>query len=145
MEKLIGILPPFTYLAFLLIERVFPGRPLPPVRGWRLKGLVFFALGGALVGGLPRLWAGWARAHRLVDLTWLGTAGGALVAIVVTDLLIYWSHRLRHRLTPLWRLHQMHHSAERMDVAGAFYFHPLETVIFALITTLIAAVVVGVN
>jgi sterol desaturase/sphingolipid hydroxylase (fatty acid hydroxylase superfamily) len=145
MEKLIGILPPLTYLVFLLAERTFPGRPLPPVRGWRIKGLVFFAIGGALVGTLPRLWAGWARAHRLIDLEWLGTVGGALIAIVLTDFLGYWGHRLRHRLTPLWRLHQMHHSAERMDVAGAFYFHPLDTVFFALVTTLVARVVFGVN
>jgi len=39
----------------------------------------------------------------------------------------------------------MHHSAERLDVASAFYFHPLEVVLFAFVTTFIAHIVVGVN
>jgi len=145
MEKVLGILPPLTYLAFLLIERVFPARKLPAVRWWWLKGLVFLSIGGALLGTLPRLWAPWARAHRLVDLEGLGVAGGFVAAIVVTDFLMYWVHRARHRLPFLWRLHQMHHSAERLDVSGAFYFHPLETLLVAFITTFVAAVIVGVH
>ena len=32
MEKVLGLLPPVTYLAFLLAERLFPARPLQPVR-----------------------------------------------------------------------------------------------------------------
>jgi sterol desaturase/sphingolipid hydroxylase (fatty acid hydroxylase superfamily) len=52
----------------------------------------------------------------------------------------YWVHRLRHR-APLWRFHQMHHSAERLDVAGAFYFHPLDTVVFAFLATFLASFV----
>jgi sterol desaturase/sphingolipid hydroxylase (fatty acid hydroxylase superfamily) len=145
MEKVLGLLPPITYLAFLVAERFFPARRFPAVRWWRLKGLLFFAIGGVLVVTLPQLWAGWVRAHRLVNLEWLGTAGGFAVALVVTDFLGYWFHRLRHRLTPLWRLHQMHHSAERLDVAGAFYFHPLETVLFAFVTTFLAQLIVGVS
>jgi sterol desaturase/sphingolipid hydroxylase (fatty acid hydroxylase superfamily) len=145
MEKLIGLLPPATYLIFMVAERLFPARPLPAVRGWRLKGLLFFLLGGAIFGVLPGLWGPWARQHRLLDLEGLGTAAGALVAIVVIDFLIYWVHRLRHQWRPLWRLHQLHHSAERLDVAGAFYFHPLESLLAAFVTTFLAAVLVGVS
>src|SRR6185436_12969888 len=118
MDKVIGVLPPLTYVAFLILERLAPARRLPRVRGWFWKGLLFFALGGALMGALPGLWAGWVRAHRLFDLEGLGVAGGTLVAFVVTDLLAYWYHRLRHQVPLLWRLHQMHHSSERVDVAS---------------------------
>jgi sterol desaturase/sphingolipid hydroxylase (fatty acid hydroxylase superfamily) len=145
MEKVLGLLPLVTYVAFLLAERLAPARSLPPVRGWFWKGLLFFLAGGAIVGGLPGLWAGWVRAHRLLDLEGLGIAGGAIVAIASTDFLVYWFHRLRHRVPALWRLHQMHHSAERLDVASAFYFHPLETVLFALLTTFVAALLMGVH
>jgi len=41
----------------------------------------------------------------------------------------YGYHRAMHRFRPLWRLlHQMHHSAERLDVAGSFWFSPLDMV-----------------
>src|SRR5438105_13126194 len=126
MNKVLAMLPPVTYVAFLITERLFPARPLARIPHWRIKGILFFVLGGALVIGLPALWAPWARAHRLLHLEGLGTLGGAIVAIVATDFLSYWAHRLRH-CQPLWRFHQMHHSAERLDVAAAFYFHPLDT------------------
>jgi sterol desaturase/sphingolipid hydroxylase (fatty acid hydroxylase superfamily) len=144
MDKVLAMLPPVTYFAFLVAERLFPARPLVRIPRWRIKGILFFVLGGAIVTGLPALWAPWARAHRLLDLEGLGTLGGAIVAILVTDLLGYWAHRLRHR-QPLWRFHQMHHSAERLDVASAFYFHPLDTLIFAFVTTFLASFLVGVS
>jgi sterol desaturase/sphingolipid hydroxylase (fatty acid hydroxylase superfamily) len=145
MEKVLGLLPLFTYVAFLLAERLAPARPLPAVRGWFWKGLLFFVAGGAIVGGLPGLWAGWVREHRLLNLEGLGAAGGTIAGLVATDFIIYWFHRLRHRVPFLWRLHQMHHSAERLDAASAFYFHPLETVLFALVTTLAAGLLFGVH
>ena len=95
---------------------------------------------------LPRLWAGWARAHRLIDLEWLGIVGGALVAVVLTDFLGYWGHRLRHRLTPLWRLHQLHHSAERVDVARSFLrTHPLDHGLRCIDATLVVPSCSGSN
>jgi sterol desaturase/sphingolipid hydroxylase (fatty acid hydroxylase superfamily) len=145
MEKVLGLLPVFTFVAFLIAERLAPARPLPVVRGWFWKGLLFFLAGGAIVGGLPGLWAGWVREHRLVNLEGLGVTGGTIAGLVATDFIIYWFHRLRHRVPLLWRLHQMHHSAERLDTASAFYFHPLETVLFAVVTTFVAGLLFGVH
>ena len=145
MEQALSILPPITYLAFIAIEKLFPAQSLTPVRRWRLKGLLFFALGGLIVGALPGLWAPFARAHRLVDLEHLGTPLGFFVALVVGDLLGWLYHRVRHAVTPLWRIHQMHHSAERLDLAGAFYFHPLDSLGFAFVSTFLASFVVGVT
>lgn len=105
MEKLFGILPPLTYVAFLIAETVCPARPLVRVPRWRLKGILFLLIGGIIVNLLPGVWAPWARAHRLLNLEQLPTWAGVLVAIVITDFLLYWAHRLRHR-APLWRFHQ---------------------------------------
>lgn len=144
MEKVFAVLPLLTYLAFAVAEKVFPARSLAPVPRWRLKGILFLVIGGAIVNTLPALWAPWARAHRLLELDRWPLWAAVPVAVIVADFLLYWAHRLRHR-APLWRLHQMHHSAERLDVAGAFYFHPLDTVVFAFVSTFLASFVVGVS
>jgi sterol desaturase/sphingolipid hydroxylase (fatty acid hydroxylase superfamily) len=39
----------------------------------------------------------------------------------------------------------MHHSAERLDTAGAFYFHPIETVLFAFVSTFGTGLLFGVH
>ena len=59
--------------------------------------------------------------------------------MLVYELLVYVWHRTMHRLHWLWRsFHQMHHSAERMDSYGAFYFSPLDIVGFTFLTSLSA-------
>lgn len=145
MSQLLALLPPFLYVGFSIAERVAPAAPLPAVRFWKLKGLLFFFLSGLIAGALPSLWAPWVRAHRLIDLEGLGTMGGALLGIVVTDLFVYWAHRLRHVIRPLWRLHQMHHSVERVDATGAFFFHPVDLLISTVVTTFVASTIVGVG
>ncbi len=38
MEAILSLLIPITFVLMLVLERVFPGRPLPKVRFWALKG-----------------------------------------------------------------------------------------------------------
>jgi sterol desaturase/sphingolipid hydroxylase (fatty acid hydroxylase superfamily) len=74
----------------------------------------------------------------------LGLVGGTLVGILVSELLVYWAHRLHHRVRFLWRwVHQLHHSAERMDVFGAAYFHPFEILEGNVVGVLLFYVVLG--
>jgi sterol desaturase/sphingolipid hydroxylase (fatty acid hydroxylase superfamily) len=48
-----------------------------------------------------------------------------------------------HEFPALWRLlHQMHHSAERLDVASAFWFSPLDMIGWTLLTS-VALTIVG--
>jgi sterol desaturase/sphingolipid hydroxylase (fatty acid hydroxylase superfamily) len=49
-----------------------------------------------------------------------------LLSIVVLDGLIYWQHRLFHRVPFLWRFHRVHHSDPELDVSSAVRFHPIE-------------------
>ncbi|MEX1364235.1 MAG: sterol desaturase family protein [Nannocystaceae bacterium] len=49
--------------------------------------------------------------------------GGGLL---VFELVGYAYHRAAHRVPALWRLHAVHHSAERMDWLASFRQHPLE-------------------
>ena len=52
----------------------------------------------------------------------------ALIAmsVLLLDMLVYWQHRLLHRIPWLWRLHRVHHCDEDFDVSLAVRFHPLE-------------------
>ena len=51
-----------------------------------------------------------------------------------------------HTNEGLWRaFHQMHHSAERVDTYGAFYFSPLDMIGFTLVGSLALALILGVT
>lgn len=53
--------------------------------------------------------------------------GAQIVAmVVVVDFLRYWLHRVCHTWTPLWRLHEVHHSPEILYTLNTARFHPLE-------------------
>jgi sterol desaturase/sphingolipid hydroxylase (fatty acid hydroxylase superfamily) len=51
----------------------------------------------------------------------------ALEVVLLSDILIYWGHRLQHRVGFLWRFHSVHHSAEHLDWLAAHREHPLDT------------------
>ena len=74
---------------------------------------------------LPLLWSEQLARFQLLDLTALGTWGGAVVGLLVYEAGVYFWHRTMHGSDRLWRVfHQMHHSAERLDTYGAFWFSP---------------------
>ena len=143
METLIAILMPVTFLILLALEHSFPARPLPKVRGWLFKGFVFFVLTGTISSVLPVLTAAALGPLQPFHLSGLGTVGGALVGYLAADLLTYGVHRLLHNVPFLWRwAHQMHHSAERLDVAGSNYFHPFDMLILGF-TSVLPVTVLG--
>jgi ornithine lipid hydroxylase len=84
-----------------------------------------FAYGGlyqvsAWLSGTIRvgMWPGsWPIAVQLV------------LALLLTELVQYWVHRTMHRSEPLWRVHSMHHGAERLYWLNAGRIHPFEAVI----------------
>jgi sterol desaturase/sphingolipid hydroxylase (fatty acid hydroxylase superfamily) len=48
------------------------------------------------------------------------------IGVLGADFVRYWVHRLDHTLTPLWRLHALHHADDRPDVTTSFRHHPVE-------------------
>ncbi len=48
------------------------------------------------------------------------------VAVLLLDLMIYWQHRVFHKLPMLWRLHKVHHADRDFDATTALRFHPIE-------------------
>lgn len=56
-----------------------------------------------------------------------------LLSVLLLDCVIYWQHRLFHRIPFLWRLHRVHHSDPELDVSSAIRFHPIEIVLSLVI------------
>ncbi|MBS7456946.1 sterol desaturase family protein [Coralloluteibacterium stylophorae] len=133
------------YGALILWEHLFPARILPLSRLWRLRGLIAFVVFFFLSSYLPLLWSEHLQAAQLVDLTHLGTWAGAGVGLLVYEAGVYAWHRGMHASDVLWRgLHQMHHSAERLDTWGAFWFSPLDMVGWTALSSLCLTLVVGI-
>lgn len=128
MSPWFPLLFPLTFALLSIAEALFPARPLPRVPGWRLLGLSFFVLSGIINSAIPPLWSGFAARLTLFHLASLGTVGGALVGVLAFELANYFWHRARHASATLFRVHQMHHSAERFDVTGSAFTHPIDLV-----------------
>jgi len=145
METIIGVLIPVTFVVALVLERVFPARPLPKVKGWYLGCFVMFLLASALNTVCPGVVTSLLGSHVPLHLGALGVLGGGAVGYLVGDFVSYLLHRLLHNVPWLWRwTHQMHHAAERVDVAGVAYFHPFDVIVQIFATTL-AALLLGIS
>lgn len=87
------------------------------------NGLIFSLLAGA------GLWLHDAMPHgfraSVASQSWLMQA---IEVVLLSDLCVYWGHRLQHRVGWLWRFHSIHHSAEHLDWLAAHREHPVDTV-----------------
>ncbi|MAZ66065.1 MAG: sterol desaturase [Kangiellaceae bacterium] len=100
---------------------------------WRIKAHNLLLV--IISSGLIRLvfpwgllvWGQYVITHTpLPQLNWLPGVAGYVGTILVFDLLIYWQHRLFHRISWLWRLHRVHHTDTALDATTGFRFHPIE-------------------
>lgn len=68
----------------------------------------------------------------------------AVLGILLYELGVYVWHRGMHKNNILWRVfHQMHHSAERLDTYGAFFFSPFDMIGFTLLGTFCFSFIMG--
>lgn len=67
-----------------------------------------------------------------------------IIGLVLLDLIIYWQHRIFHKVPFLWKLHRVHHTDKTLDVSSALRFHPAELFISVLIKFFFV-VVLGIN
>lgn len=134
------------FAGFVVAEWLFRARRQPAVRAWKTMGLVSALLYFAIGTFAPLAWDPILGQHQLIDATALPFALQLVAGYLVLSFLGYWWHRLMHAATPLWRLvHQMHHSAERVDLWGAFYFHPLDMLGWALQASVSLVLVIGLS
>lgn len=125
------------YGALILWESLFPARTLPKAPLWRVRGLAAFVGYFFLSSYLPLLWNGLLQPLQLLDLSRMDAWSSALPGLLVYEAGVYAWHRGMHRSRLLWRgFHQMHHSAERLDAWGAFWFSPLDMVGWTALSSL---------
>ncbi len=134
------------YALLMLWEAVFPARKLPSIPFWRIKGIVFFFFFFFLSTYLPLLYAAWLPESQLIDLSAMHPVAGGVIGILLYELAMYVWHRSMHKNNTLWRVfHQMHHSAERLDTYGAFYFSPFDMLGFTLLSTVCFSFLTGLS
>ncbi|RDI08495.1 sterol desaturase family protein [Flavobacterium sp. AG291] len=138
------------FIAFavcFLIERLNLGWKLPEVPTWtiRVLGVNFIQLGVVLLAGIS--WEKWLSSFSLFHLSsHVSPALGGIIAYFIATFLFYWWHRWRHRSDFLWtRFHQIHHSAQRIEVVTSFYKHPMEMVVNSIIGSLLVYSLLGLN
>lgn len=138
-----------SFLIILLVMMTWeagrPNRTSPVANAKRWRSNFFLVLCGAAVGRLIvptglAVVALYAAEHSFGLLTVIQDRLIALpewfvivLAVVLLDCVIYWQHRLFHRLPWLWCLHRVHHADPHLDASTGLRFHPLEIVISLLI------------
>jgi sterol desaturase/sphingolipid hydroxylase (fatty acid hydroxylase superfamily) len=134
----------FFYLALIVWEAVFPARKLPEIQAWRLKGIISFLVFFFLSTYLPLWYAQWLPVSQLIDLSGINPVEGCIAGILLYEFGMYVWHRTIHKSDWLWKVcHQMHHSAERLDTFGAFYFSPFDMVGWTLLSTVCFSFIAG--
>ena len=133
------------FLFFGLWELVRPARRSAGSLGWKVRGAVAFALYLGVAIHAPFLWEERVAAHRVVDLSGQAWWVQGILAFLSAELVMYAWHRALHQVPALWRIHQTHHSAEEVDLWGAFYFHPLGMLAWTFTGSLALVWVVGVD
>jgi sterol desaturase/sphingolipid hydroxylase (fatty acid hydroxylase superfamily) len=146
MEDIVTLTILGTFIAFLVLDSLRPARAQPELRFWRLTGVAFFVVYSVVATLSPLLWTELLAEHRLIDASALGLVPGVIIGLLALDLASFAWHYALHHVQFLWRwFHQVHHSAERIDTAGAFYFSPLDMIGFTFATSFALVFVVGVS
>jgi sterol desaturase/sphingolipid hydroxylase (fatty acid hydroxylase superfamily) len=128
----------------LAAERLFPGRELPQSPGWTLRAILLNAIQLAVVVLGGHTWSHWLQGPSLFLIDGrLPTLVQGFICWFLGTFIFYWWHRARHGSAVLWRLHQIHHSAARIEGLTSFYKHPLEIAINSILSTAIVFVLLG--
>jgi sterol desaturase/sphingolipid hydroxylase (fatty acid hydroxylase superfamily) len=124
-------------LLFLIswpLERIWRRHPVGVRRLGLRTDLAYAALGpvlqvvslvvAAAVGLLSFAWLPGLAFRPLVTAMpgWLEF----VVAVLLFDLLVYWTHRWSHTVPLFWRFHSVHHSTNHLDWISGFRAHPFD-------------------
>lgn len=122
-----------AFVVTALCETFWPFRalPSPTPRRWTSNSILLaisslvivcvYQISGIALAFTLRL-SRYALLNRIHASYWLRFALG----FAAVDLTGYFGHRLFHSVSPLWRVHQVHHTETDLDLTTGFRFHPIE-------------------
>lgn len=133
-------------LSLIILERIFPDRVLPLVKGWWSRVVVINLMQfGIVILGMVT-WDVWFKTHQSYVIDGYPDFILGFMAYLVITFVFYWWHRVRHDSYVLWVLfHQLHHSASRLETITSFYKHPLEIMLNSLLMGSISYLLLGLN
>ncbi len=130
---LLGLAAGFQCLAWFL------RRPWSPRRAGTLSDVAFFYLhsffsnAALLIAVVALVRLGLQPPDALRDgLQRLPVVAHAIIAFVLSEVVVYWIHRGLHRL-PMWHVHAVHHSSPTLDWLSTYRMHPFEVMAYALV------------
>lgn len=133
-------------LAMLAWESTHGAHPRPQVPGWWPRALLLTANQALVAWIATATWDRWLPQLALCHAGDRGVVPDALLGYFVITFVYYWWHRARHEVPLFWRyLHQVHHSATRIEVATSFYKHPLEILLNGILSSTILYVILGLD
>ncbi|MBS0431371.1 MAG: sterol desaturase family protein [Proteobacteria bacterium] len=136
------------FLVCVLVERTHAGWRLPQVPSWAFRVVAINLAQVAVVMLAGIAWNRWLQGASLLQLhaRGMGDWAGAAIAYFIATFVFYWWHRWRHESDLLWRLfHQIHHSAQRIEVITSFYKHPVEMTIDSIIGSVLVYTLLGLS
>lgn len=68
-----------------------------------------------------------------------------IAGVALLDLVVYWFHRIAHRIPVLWRFHRVHHSDSTLDSSTYFRGHPIEILLWFGSATILAVGLFGLD
>jgi len=127
-------------------EQLFPARQMPKIKFWKLKGLVFFIAYVLLTTYIPIIWDDFFASYQLINLSDLSLPIQVLLGVFLFELVQYGWHLGMHKSDFLFRVsHQIHHSAERLDVPSAFMFSVNDMIGLSLVGSVSFALLMGLS
>ncbi|HTL09470.1 MAG TPA: sterol desaturase family protein [Chitinophagaceae bacterium] len=122
-----------------LSRKPYPAGQLKKEIKWSTLSSFIFALAAALA------WWLWQSGNTLVytDITrygWWYLPVSLLLSMFIQETYYYWLHRLMHRKAIFSIVHKVHHDSITTSPFTAFSFHPIESVIQAIVLLVIPMV-----
>ncbi|MFY0644134.1 MAG: sterol desaturase family protein [Bacteroidia bacterium] len=134
------------YLLLIAAERFFNSRRLTHIPFWWLKGMLSFLVYFIISSYIPLLIEPQMVKFRVMDLSTLSLGLQITIGLLGYELGAWLYHFSIHKNSFLWRtIHQMHHSAERVDTFGAFFFSPMDMVGWTLLGSVVFAWLMGLS
>jgi sterol desaturase/sphingolipid hydroxylase (fatty acid hydroxylase superfamily) len=127
----------FLSLVFIPMEKVFPAKKNQKTFRPHWITDLFYFLGQYLLWGFLVIWilsyfSFWlneivpSEFRNIIkkQANWIQI----IEVVILSDFLIYWGHRLQHKVDFLWRFHKVHHSSDHLDWLAAHREHPLDSI-----------------